>query len=203
MKYYIHEGTVQKGPYDLYELKGLAIRRDTPVWYEGLDKWTTAGEVEELKSLFAAPPVFNSSNPPALNNPKSRSGNKSKKRVIIVAAIVLVLTLLLVMILNNPNAVPGVRVELNTPKPTVVTSRADGDKSGLFNARTTVYATVQNQGGAGNVYVTFYITQGKKKWDKGKSVFLSANESTNIEMTFEEVTHFGGDITYRVEARAQ
>ncbi len=47
-----------------------------------------------------------------------------------------------IMVINNPNAIPGVKFEVNTPKPVVITSRANESKSGLFNARMTVYASV-------------------------------------------------------------
>ena len=48
-------------------------------------------------------------------------------------------------------------------------------------------APVQNQGRAGNVIVTFYVTQGENRFDKSKSLYLSANESQDLEMVFEEV----------------
>lgn len=51
-KYYIHDGQKEKGPFDLEQLKTEKITKDTPVWYEGLEKWISAGEVEELKVLF-------------------------------------------------------------------------------------------------------------------------------------------------------
>ncbi len=88
--------------------------------------------------------------------------------------------LIAVMVANNPNAIPGLGVKLNIPKPKVVTTRADNGKSGLFNARTTVYATILNQGGAGNVFVTFKVTQGKKTFDHSKSVYLAADESVDL-----------------------
>jgi len=58
-KYYLHDGTDQRGPFDFEYLKAKNISRDTPIWYEGLSEWTTAGNVDDLKSLFVAiPPPF-------------------------------------------------------------------------------------------------------------------------------------------------
>ncbi|HEY6143208.1 MAG TPA: GYF domain-containing protein [Flavobacterium sp.] len=59
-KYYLHNGTESSGPFDIEELKVKNITTQTPVWYEGLEKWKTAGEIEELKSLFVViPPTIN------------------------------------------------------------------------------------------------------------------------------------------------
>jgi len=51
-EYFFHNGTEQIGPLRLDELKLKKITKDSPVWYEGLSEWTTAGELEELKTLF-------------------------------------------------------------------------------------------------------------------------------------------------------
>ncbi len=51
-KYFLNDGTAQQGPFDLEELKTKNLTASTPVWYEGLPEWTTAGKVEELKDLF-------------------------------------------------------------------------------------------------------------------------------------------------------
>ncbi|MEO6611246.1 MAG: DUF4339 domain-containing protein [Chitinophagaceae bacterium] len=56
-KYFLNDGTSQQGPFDLEELKTKNLTASTPVWYEGLPEWTTAGKVEELKVLFTAAPV--------------------------------------------------------------------------------------------------------------------------------------------------
>jgi hypothetical protein len=54
-KYYIFNGTVQLGPFDLEDLKSQTITKDTPIWFEGLADWTIAGKVEEISSLFDVP----------------------------------------------------------------------------------------------------------------------------------------------------
>lgn len=58
-KYFLHDGQNQLGPFDKSELKEKNVTVDTPVWYEGLSDWTTAGEIPDLKDLFALmPPPF-------------------------------------------------------------------------------------------------------------------------------------------------
>lgn len=72
--HYTKEGN-QFGPISIEELKDEKITKETMVWYEGLDDWVKAGEVEELKSLFkSVPPPLNikKQTPPPLkdNNEK-------------------------------------------------------------------------------------------------------------------------------------
>lgn len=56
--YYKDEAGQQQGPVKLDVLKTKNLKPESPVWYDPLPKWTTAGEVDELKSLFvAAAPV--------------------------------------------------------------------------------------------------------------------------------------------------
>jgi hypothetical protein len=215
-KFYLHNGTEQQGPFDIDELKTKNINKDTPIWHEGLSEWTVADKIDELKDLLktTTPPPFAEKQkiPPPITKPLQKeqaTSNEPKKKKSYFGIIVTLIVLLVIlgggvtMIMNNPNAIPGFKLEINTPKPTVVTSKADGKNSGLFNARTTVYASVLNQGGEGNILVTFYVYQGSKTYDKTKSIYLSAGQSQDLEMTFEEVDYLSGDITYNVEAIAQ
>ncbi len=60
-KYFIHDGQTEKGPLTPEQLKLENLKKETPIWYEGLEHWTTAGEVKELSDLFqinATPPPF-------------------------------------------------------------------------------------------------------------------------------------------------
>lgn len=60
-KYYIHDGQGEVGPFEIEQLKKMQIRQDTPIWHEGLQNWTTANNIEELKTiLMATPPRFES-----------------------------------------------------------------------------------------------------------------------------------------------
>lgn len=58
-KYYLHNGTESSGPFEIEELKAKKITKTSPVWFEGMQHWKTAGEIPELHPLFIAnPPSF-------------------------------------------------------------------------------------------------------------------------------------------------
>lgn len=60
-KYFIHNGQNEIGPFDFEQLKIMQIKNETPIWFEGLQNWTTANNVEELKTLISSaslPPKF-------------------------------------------------------------------------------------------------------------------------------------------------
>ncbi len=58
-KYFLSDGTAQQGPFTLEELQEKAITASTPIWYDGLSEWTTAGQLEELKDIIVhTPPPF-------------------------------------------------------------------------------------------------------------------------------------------------
>ncbi len=85
-KYFTHNGKGQEGPFDIEELKAKNISRKTSIWFEGLDEWTTAEKVEELKSIFSAsPPAFKTtiSEPPPIpkkETPRSEITQPEKKK---------------------------------------------------------------------------------------------------------------------------
>jgi hypothetical protein len=76
-------GQNQEGPFEIEQLKLLNIKNDTPVWFEGIENWTTAEKVEDLKSILTInvrPPKFEnpiqnnfSSTPPNYNNSSNNS----------------------------------------------------------------------------------------------------------------------------------
>ncbi|MCE7995454.1 MAG: DUF4339 domain-containing protein [Roseivirga sp.] len=68
-KYFLHDESEQIGPFNLSELGNHEIKKETPVWYEGLKDWTPAGDLDELSELFkgGTPPPF---------KPKEQSNNK-------------------------------------------------------------------------------------------------------------------------------
>jgi hypothetical protein len=60
-QYYIHDGQNEKGPFHFEELQSQSLGKETPVWCEGLESWTIAGNLDELKELFnkkITPPPF-------------------------------------------------------------------------------------------------------------------------------------------------
>jgi hypothetical protein len=56
-EFYVHDGQSQNGPYSLEQLKLLNLSKETLIWYEGLEKWTSAGSVSEISSLFVSKQV--------------------------------------------------------------------------------------------------------------------------------------------------
>lgn len=56
-QYYFHDGQQEQGPFDIEQLKSQTLKKDTPIWYDGLENWTTIGEVDELKQLFETKPT--------------------------------------------------------------------------------------------------------------------------------------------------
>lgn len=64
MKYFIHDGQSELGPFTLDELKAQKVSPSTHIWHEGLAGWTTIDNIPELKQqLFSSetPPPFPSS----------------------------------------------------------------------------------------------------------------------------------------------
>ena len=57
--YYINNGNENGGPFTIEELKLQDISTATLVWYNGMDEWKYAGEIEELQFLFkiVPPPI--------------------------------------------------------------------------------------------------------------------------------------------------
>lgn len=75
-KFYLHDGSQQLGPFDIEELKSKNLNRETPIWFEGIDEWTTIGKVDELKEIITAtPPPFitKASSPPPVQKPIQQS----------------------------------------------------------------------------------------------------------------------------------
>jgi len=67
--YYYSENGLQFGPFTIEELAIKNLKKETLVWYEGLDDWVSACKVDELKSILA-------STPPSL--PKTLKSDETK-----------------------------------------------------------------------------------------------------------------------------
>lgn len=66
-EYYIFINEEQLGPFNIDELKAKKLSRETKVWFEGLEDWKNASEIDELKTILnSIPPPINSfaSKPP-------------------------------------------------------------------------------------------------------------------------------------------
>ena len=114
-------GQNQEGPFDIEQLKLLNIKKDTPIWFDGIENWTIAEKVEELKSILpinVSPPKYVnptqnnfSATPPNFNN-SSNNGNQNYnhqndspksnlKRNLIVSGAILIGLVIIGFISNN------------------------------------------------------------------------------------------------------
>jgi hypothetical protein len=196
-KYHYLVNGVQEGPVSLEELKDKSISRKTMVWYEGIDEWTQAEKIEELRTL-----IINNENRQDEEKPGDSLIWKAAKWIGILVLIILAVKISFT-VLNNPHSNSYINVDVHPPSPTVVESHAGEDQSSrLFAYREAVYATVINQGGSGRVLVTAQLTQGGNLYERTKEVYINANQSQEVHFVFTEPKALGGSMTFSVAARA-
>lgn len=53
MEFFIYRDNKQQGPYTPEQLSGMGITSETLVWREGMEQWTPAWQVDELKDVLA------------------------------------------------------------------------------------------------------------------------------------------------------
>lgn len=98
--YYLHDGDNQAGPFDIDQLKSKNIGKNTPVWRDGLDEWTTAGDLQELSSIFnsATPPPLPKKYMPdqqnATNSNLSSANSSATRKSVFIPIITTVLVIL-------------------------------------------------------------------------------------------------------------
>ena len=108
-------GQNQEGPFEIEQLKSLNIKKDTPVWFQGIENWTTAEKVEDLKSILSintTPPKFEnqtqnniSSTPPNYSNQNYNDQNyypkSNLKRNLIIGGAILIALVVIGFISSN------------------------------------------------------------------------------------------------------
>jgi len=72
-KYFYSNGQEQVGPLTLEELKQQDIQPKTLIWFEGLEEWTPAGELVDMRHILELKP------PPILREEKNESIEVEKK----------------------------------------------------------------------------------------------------------------------------
>jgi len=71
MKHYFYsDGKEKHGPISLDELRQREISKDTLIWFEGLDDWTPAKNLDEIKSILEL-------QPPPISNEEENVSNKA------------------------------------------------------------------------------------------------------------------------------
>ena len=89
------------------------------------------------------------------------------------------------------------------PLPILVHSRMDNSRSTMLKNKETVHATIKNNGGTGQVLVSFVVSQPEKEYRKDTIITLDGGESLNLEKTFEEVRLLNGEAVYKVNVKAR
>ena len=94
-KFYIFINEEQIGPLSIEELKQHKISKETKVWFEELEDWKNANEIEELKSiLISIPPPINSFTPKIEKTPETKKLGMKKNLIYgIVGGIIIILGL--------------------------------------------------------------------------------------------------------------
>lgn len=73
--YFYNNGKKQFGPFSLEELKAQKILKEYLVWYEGIENWKKADEIEDLKDYFSKitpPPIEKPKTPPPIKKKSSK-----------------------------------------------------------------------------------------------------------------------------------
>ena len=99
--YYINNGNENGGPFTIEELKLQDISTATLVWYNGMDEWKYAGEIEELAFLFkVVPPPIQASQ--RINKPTAKKSTTilGLKKSHFLLILLLVVGLIFVIVLN-------------------------------------------------------------------------------------------------------
>jgi hypothetical protein len=62
--YFIHDGNQKTGPFSFDDLKIRGIEASTLIWFDGIDNWTEAINVQELKDIIIkSPPPLDRTSP--------------------------------------------------------------------------------------------------------------------------------------------
>lgn len=95
-QFFIHNGQNEEGPFNIEQLKLQVLKKETPIWYEGLEDWTTASEIEEIKYLFIpklTPPPLVKPVPPKIQQQTYTSASidntqSTKKKSLLVTIVI-------------------------------------------------------------------------------------------------------------------
>ena len=74
-QYFYSNGKEKNGPLSLEGLGQVDISNETLIWFEGLDDWTPAGEIDEMRSILELRP------PPIFTDKKNKSTEPNKNSV--------------------------------------------------------------------------------------------------------------------------
>lgn len=144
-QYFIHDGQNEIGPFDFENLKQQNLKKETPIWFEGLENWTTADEIEELKPLFMGqskpPPLKKATLPPIIETKKVEqtpsydaafpTKKKSYLLPIIISGLLIVgctMGWLVYQNSKNSDTIENLNEEVNNTKQSKQTEQSEADK---------------------------------------------------------------------------
>jgi hypothetical protein len=110
--YYSSNGIDKNGPVTLEELKQIKIDPKTMVWFEGLDNWVNAEEINELNSLFTSPKI----NINKKNSTSTVANSKKKKRKWVLPIVILSLIIFSVIVRSGLKSNNSVVQEISVEK---------------------------------------------------------------------------------------
>ena len=76
--YFYSNNNQQNGPYSFEELKNENIKQETLIWYEGLDEWTKASDLDEMIPILELIPPSLSD---LKDSVKTETKNEEKKQI--------------------------------------------------------------------------------------------------------------------------
>ncbi|MCQ2286557.1 MAG: GYF domain-containing protein [Bacteroidales bacterium] len=210
--YYYIKNQKQKGPYSLTKLRKQGIKRDTLIWYEGLDNWTIAENLEELSSLFEHQPprlpksVDNTHNVAAAQSHTHTSDKRRKMMslaVVFFAVAIIGALLCIILLLNREKYYPempenklesdSLRSESplilapNIKKPVVTLLSASEVKS---TSATVAARIIQGTASISSEKIEYGFPKSKKFWsqpvvrEKDKAVAYLANLKCETEYRY-------------------
>ena len=122
------DGSAQKGPFSIDEIKQSGIGSDTLVWTEGMGKWERAKDIPELTLLFTIPPPLPASenNDPDYGRDKGQEvpgipagPPKSYKGGILIITILIALTLVIVFFIRLSGPTANIEIISNDEEPVI------------------------------------------------------------------------------------
>jgi len=191
------------------------------LWFDGIQTWTKAANIPELKDVFGSiPPPFErqasplvdthkkeapKAEPVSISTAESKKKNSLGKNILLIAAVLLLIIggLVIMNVMENPNDNSFMNVTINPPNPRVVESHGKEDRSSkMFSYKEGIDCTILNQGGSGNVLVTCILIQNDHSYERSKEIFMAENATEELHFVFDEAKLLGGDMTHRIEVKA-
>lgn len=102
--YYINNGKENGGPFTLDELKNQHLTKTTLVWYQGMDEWKYAQDIEEINFFLIPPPIKKTVVSPIIEEQKIKKsilGLKKSHFFLILLFIAILSTILVLNVIQN------------------------------------------------------------------------------------------------------